>query len=44
MVRDFIEEMKGEIKLFILPAYSPELNPDEQIWNHAKRKTINVFG
>ncbi|NBW85177.1 MAG: hypothetical protein EBR50_07720, partial [Proteobacteria bacterium] len=26
-------------KLFILPAYSPELNPDEQIWNHAKRKT-----
>ncbi|NBW85042.1 MAG: IS630 family transposase [Proteobacteria bacterium] len=39
MVRDFIEEMKGEIKLFILPAYSPELNPDEQIWNHAKRKT-----
>lgn len=19
-----------------LPAYSPELNPDEQVWNHAK--------
>jgi transposase len=21
-----------------LPAYSPELNPDEQVWNHAKAK------
>ena len=20
-----------------LPPYSPELNPDEQVWNHAKR-------
>jgi hypothetical protein len=21
-----------------LPAYSPELNPDEQVWNHAKAR------
>ena len=22
--------------MVFLPAYSPELNPDEQVWNHAK--------
>lgn len=37
------EFLKGEganlgIKLILLPPYSPELNPDEQVLNHAKRK------
>lgn len=35
---EFIEEQKGQILLTFLPAYSPELNPDEQVWNHAKRR------
>jgi len=35
-VRDFVESMKGKVKLYFLPPYSPELNPDEQVWNHAK--------
>lgn len=40
MVKEFI---KGEgsllkIKLVLLPPYSPELNPDEQVWNQAKRQ------
>jgi len=26
------------IKLILLPPYSPELNPDEQVWNQAKRR------
>ena len=26
----------GEIMMTFLPAYSPELNPDEQVRNHAK--------
>ena len=26
-----------EIKLVLLPPYSPELNPDEQVWNQAKK-------
>ena len=34
----FIEEQEGQILLAFLPAYSPELNPDEQVWNHAKRR------
>ena len=25
--------------LFQLPPYSPELNPDEQVWNYAKKRT-----
>jgi transposase len=29
---------KGDIVMAFLPAYSPELNPDEQVWNHAKSR------
>ncbi|MBK5935496.1 hypothetical protein CCR81_01520 [Halorhodospira halophila] len=25
------------LKLFFLPPYSPQLNPDEQVWVHVKR-------
>ncbi len=31
----FVKEQSGKIILEFLPAYSPELNPDEQVWNHA---------
>ncbi len=34
--RRFIEVQDGQIALVYLPPYSPELNPDEQVWNHAK--------
>jgi len=36
--RRFIEAQDGQIELVYLPPYSPELNPDEQVWNHAKRE------
>jgi len=29
---------RGRIIMAFLPAYSPELNPDEQVWNHAKAR------
>lgn len=32
------ESNKGAILLAFLPAYSPALNPDEQVWNHAKAR------
>jgi transposase len=32
----FIDQQDDEIVLTFLPAYPPELNPDEQVWNHAK--------
>jgi transposase len=35
-VQDFLNTQHGEIMIAFLPAYSPELNPDEQVWNHAK--------
>lgn len=36
VVKEFIKKQKGKIRLYYLPAYSPELNPDEQVWNRAK--------
>jgi len=35
-VQAFLIENEGSIMMAFLPAYSPELNPDEQVWNHAK--------
>jgi len=35
-VRTFIESTEGKHKLFYLPPYSPELNPDEQVQNQLK--------
>ena len=35
-VRDFVGGTKGKLKLFFLPPYSPELNPDEQVWANLK--------
>ncbi len=39
-VRAFVEATDGRLKLFHLPAYSPELNPDEQVWNQLKHHRI----
>jgi transposase len=39
-VRKFVESTQGRLKLFHLPAYSPELNPDEQVWNQLKNHRI----
>ncbi len=38
MTHEFVKKKTGEILLVLLPAYSPELNPDEQVWNHAKAR------
>ena len=29
--------MQGKLKLYFLPGYAPELNPDELVWSHMKR-------
>ncbi len=36
----FIESVGGEIELFFLPPYSPELNPDELAWNVLKNGIV----
>lgn len=37
-VKAFVQSTKGKLKLYTLPPYSPELNPDELVWNNAKQK------
>jgi transposase len=39
-VRQFIELQEGRLKLFLLPPYSPELNPDEYVWNDLKNNCL----
>ena len=39
-VKKFVESTKGILKLFYLPPYSPELNPDEQVWNYLKNHNL----
>ena len=36
MVARFVAAQQGRLALFILPPYSPELNPDEFVWNDLK--------
>ena len=35
-VQEFVASTDGHLELFFLPPYSPELNPDELVWNHLK--------
>ena len=39
-VFEFIRKSKGKLRLFFLPPYSPELNPDELVWNHLKNHGV----
>lgn len=39
-VLDFVRSTDGQLRLFFLPPYSPELNPDELVWNHLKTHGI----
>ena len=39
-VRDFVASTEGRLRLFFLPSYSPQLNPDELVWNHLKRHKV----
>lgn len=34
------ESIKKRFRLFFLPPYSPELNPDERVWNDLKNNSI----
>ena len=36
LVKQFLADNKDRIELFFLPPYSPELNPDELVWNNVK--------
>jgi transposase len=36
----FVESLKGALRLFFLPSYSPDRNPDELVWKHLKADTV----
>lgn len=40
MVARFVESVKDRLQLFFLPPYSPELNPDERVWNDLKNNAV----
>jgi transposase len=37
--RVFVESLNGLLRLFYLPPYSPDRNPDELVWKHLKADT-----
>jgi transposase len=39
-VNKFVEATEGRLRMFYLPSYSPELNPDELVWNHLKNHSV----
>lgn len=38
--QNFVKASEGKIRLYHLPPYSPELNPDELLWNDLKSNII----
>jgi transposase len=40
LVARFVESVKDRLQIFLLPPYSPELNPDERVWNDLKNNSV----
>ena len=39
-VRQFVRAHRTQIRVFFFPTHSPELNPDEQVWNEIKHRRL----
>jgi transposase len=39
-VERYVESLEGQLELFFLPPYAPQLNPDECAWNDLKNNAI----
>jgi transposase len=44
VVKEFVASTQGRLRLFYLPGYSPELNPDEWVWKNVKADRIGRAG
>jgi transposase len=42
-VKRYVKESQRQVVVEHLPAYCPDLNPDEQVWNHAKARLAKLF-
>jgi transposase len=38
--KEFVASLEGRLRLFYLPPYSPDQNPDELVWKHLKADTV----
>ncbi|HUO37357.1 MAG TPA: transposase [Mycobacterium sp.] len=43
-VAAFVAATDGRLRLFFLPGYAPELNPDEWVWKNIKHDRIGKIG
>ena len=43
-VKEYARSTDGRLKIFQLPGYSPELNPDEWVWKNVKHDRIGKMG
>lgn len=37
MISNYIQELQGRLEIHFLPPYSPDLNPDEFVWNNLRQ-------
>ena len=44
VAQEFVAATNGRLRLFLLPGYSPELNPDEWVWKNVKADRIGRAG
>lgn len=42
--KEWVASMDGKLKLFYLPGYSPQLDPDEWVWKNVKHDRIGRAG
>ena len=41
LVKTYVEATRGMLELHFIPPYSPDLNPDEFVWQHAKTNGVS---
>ena len=40
LVKNCVASFDGRLEIFLLPSYSPDLNPIEQLWHHTKNNGV----
>lgn len=40
-VAAYVQSTRGELEIYFLPPYAPDLNPDEFVWNHLRQKGVS---
>jgi transposase len=38
LVQEYVQSTQGRLRIFQLPGYSPDLNPEEWVWGRLKRE------